>query len=239
MPLAEVIWARRPLGALLTGMRQRSGSRARNLWGSWPSLPRRAESGGETRRGGIKGPSCPPRTLRVPVKFFAVAPSPLACRSPAGGQRFALNSTGWTGAWPSSSRCWPGSDRLSASRQCCARPVRRRLRSGVRQPRDLGVARGGDPGGGWRSGDLKGITGFKPEHLLGGIGGAAIVVVSLVTVRSLGATGVAAALVGSQLVVAALLDKLGVLGLDKTPLTGARVLGIALLILGTVLVTSR
>jgi bacterial/archaeal transporter family-2 protein len=89
------------------------------------------------------------------------------------------------------------------------------------------------------TGDLKGITGFKPEHLLGGIGGAAIVVVSLVTVRSLGATGVAAALVGSQLVVAALLDKLGVLGLDKTPLTGARVLGIALLILGTVLVTSR
>jgi bacterial/archaeal transporter family-2 protein len=88
-------------------------------------------------------------------------------------------------------------------------------------------------------GDLKGITGFKAEHLLGGIGGAAIVVVSLVTVRTLGATGVAAALVAAQLIVSALLDRLGVLGLDRNPLTAPRVLGIALLIVGTILVTSR
>ena len=43
----------------------------------------------------------------------------------------------------------------------------------------------GDPG------ELRGITNFKPEYALGGIAGAAIVFVSIVTVRELGAGGVA------------------------------------------------
>jgi bacterial/archaeal transporter family-2 protein len=87
--------------------------------------------------------------------------------------------------------------------------------------------------------ELKGLSGFKPEHLLGGLGGAAIVLISLVTVRSLGATGVVAVLIAAQLIVSALLDRLAVLGLDKEYLTAPRVIGIALLILGTILVTSR
>lgn len=67
-------------------------------------------------------------------------------------------------------------------------------------------------------GELGGISGFKPEHLLGGISGAAIVAVSLITVRSLGAGGVTAALVAMQLIVSAILDRFGVLGLHRSPL---------------------
>jgi transporter family-2 protein len=86
---------------------------------------------------------------------------------------------------------------------------------------------------------LQGLSGFRPEHALGAIAGAAIVVVSLVTVRSLGALGVTAALVVMQLTVSAVIDRLGVLGLDETPLSPARLAGIVLLIAGTLLVTSH
>lgn len=86
---------------------------------------------------------------------------------------------------------------------------------------------------------LKGVTGMRPEHLLGAIAGAAIVVVSLITVRFLGAGGVAAALVAMQLIVSALLDRYGLLGLETTPLGWKGFVGITLLLVGTLLVTSR
>jgi transporter family-2 protein len=86
---------------------------------------------------------------------------------------------------------------------------------------------------------LRGIDRFRPEHLLGGVAGAAIVVVSLITVRSLGAGGVTAALVASQLIVSAVLDRFGVLGLDKSPLGWQGWIGAALLLAGTLLITTR
>jgi transporter family-2 protein len=76
-------------------------------------------------------------------------------------------------------------------------------------------------------------------YLTGGLMGAVLVSVSLVTVRTLGAGGVVAATVSSQLVVAAILDHLGVLGLERTGLTPARTVGFALLLAGTILVTAR
>jgi len=88
-------------------------------------------------------------------------------------------------------------------------------------------------------GSLRQLDEFEWRHALGGIAGAAIVVVSLITVRTLGASGVVAALVAMQLVVSALLDKAGVLGLREAPLDTSRVLGIGLLVLGTIMVTSR
>lgn len=91
----------------------------------------------------------------------------------------------------------------------------------------------GDPG------RLAGISGLRPEHALGGLGGAAVVAVSLVTVRSLGAGGVTAVLVAGQLTVATLLDRFGVLGLPHVPLDLTRLVGIALIVAGAVLVTSR
>ena len=86
--------------------------------------------------------------------------------------------------------------------------------------------------------DLGGIGGFRPQHALGGIAGAAIVAVSLVTVRKLGASGVVAATICTQLVVSVALDRAGVLGLAPHGLTPVRVLGIVLLVAGTAAVTS-
>jgi bacterial/archaeal transporter family-2 protein len=83
------------------------------------------------------------------------------------------------------------------------------------------------------------IPHVPPIYLTGGLMGAALVSVSLVTVRTLGASGVVAATVTSQLVVSALLDKFGVLGLEKVGLSANRLLGMALLLAGTALVTAR
>lgn len=80
---------------------------------------------------------------------------------------------------------------------------------------------------------------FQPVWLLGGIAGAAIVSVSLITVRPLGAGGVAVATVCTQVGVSALLDRLGVLGLEPVELSWGRVLGLVLVVLGTVLVVTR
>ena len=87
--------------------------------------------------------------------------------------------------------------------------------------------------------DLRGLSGFRLEYVLGGLGGAAIVLVSLIAVRSLGAGGVAAALVATQLTTSALLDRFGAFGLSHTALGASRVIGVCLLVAGTLLVTSR
>jgi bacterial/archaeal transporter family-2 protein len=76
-------------------------------------------------------------------------------------------------------------------------------------------------------------------YLTGGLLGAALVSVSLVTVRTLGAGGVVAATVTSQLIVSALLDRLGLFGLERVGLSAWRVFGMALLLAGTALVTTR
>src|SRR4051794_24139275 len=67
-------------------------------------------------------------------------------------------------------------------------------------------------------------------YLTGGLLGAVLVSVSLVTVRTLGAGGVVAATVTGQLVVSAILDRVGFLGLGRGGLTPARLLGFALLL---------
>jgi transporter family-2 protein len=74
-------------------------------------------------------------------------------------------------------------------------------------------------------------------EMSGGLLGAVLVTVSLVTVRTLGAGGVVAATVAGQLIVSALLDRAGVLGLDKVGLTPPRLAGMGLLVLGTLLIT--
>jgi len=91
----------------------------------------------------------------------------------------------------------------------------------------------GDPG------RLAGISGFRPVYALGGIAGAGIVAVSLVTVRTLGAGGVTAILVAGQLIVAVLLDRFGVLGLHHVQIGWTRGIGIALIIAGAFLVTGK
>jgi transporter family-2 protein len=73
-------------------------------------------------------------------------------------------------------------------------------------------------------------------YLLGGLLGAAYVFSALVLVAEIGAGGVAAATVTGQLSFSVLLDRFGVLGLEQTPLSWERLLGVALLLAGTYLV---
>jgi transporter family-2 protein len=70
----------------------------------------------------------------------------------------------------------------------------------------------------------------------GGIVGAAYVTTVLVAVRELGAGGVTAATITGQLAASVAIDWAGVLGLERTPPSAARVLGIVLLVVGTVLI---
>jgi transporter family-2 protein len=73
-------------------------------------------------------------------------------------------------------------------------------------------------------------------YLVGGLLGAVYVTTALITVRSIGAGGVAAATITGQLVVSVLIDRLGVLGLEPTPLSSSRIAGVVLLMAGTYLV---
>jgi transporter family-2 protein len=88
-------------------------------------------------------------------------------------------------------------------------------------------------------GMLQHLSSFRWEYLIGGVPGAAIVSVSLVAVRQLGAAGVTAALVTTQLIVALRLDRLGALGLERAPLTATRLGGLVLLVAGTALISTR
>lgn len=88
-------------------------------------------------------------------------------------------------------------------------------------------------------GRLEGLTEFRPVHLIGGIAGAAVVFGTIVTVRHLGAAGVTAALVCTQLTVSAVIDRVGALGVPSIELSAPRLIGIGLLVAGTFLVTAR
>src|SRR5436305_6840140 len=87
----------------------------------------------------------------------------------------------------------------------------------------------GDPG------RLSGLSHFRPEWLIGGVGGAAVVTVGLITVRPLGAGAVVALLVAAQLVISVLADQLGWFGTHHA-LTPGRVSGVVIVMLGTALI---
>ena len=73
-------------------------------------------------------------------------------------------------------------------------------------------------------------------YLIGGLLGAAYVTAALVTVKEIGAGGVAAATITGQLTASVALDRAGAFGLEQTPLTWERLLGVALLLAGTYLI---
>lgn len=73
------------------------------------------------------------------------------------------------------------------------------------------------------------------RYLWGGPIGVTTVVASLLLVGTIGATVLAAAVVSGQLLAGIALDRFGVLGLSRRPLTAPRVVGVALLLIGTVL----
>jgi transporter family-2 protein len=73
-------------------------------------------------------------------------------------------------------------------------------------------------------------------YLLGGVLGAAYVFTALVTVSTIGAGGVAAATITGQLTTSVVIDRLGILGLEETPITWDRIVGVGLLLVGTFLI---
>jgi bacterial/archaeal transporter family-2 protein len=73
-------------------------------------------------------------------------------------------------------------------------------------------------------------------YLLGGLLGAIYVANALVAVSTIGAGGVAAATIFGQLTASVVIDRLGILGLEQVPLSPERVIGVALLLAGTVLI---
>jgi transporter family-2 protein len=73
-------------------------------------------------------------------------------------------------------------------------------------------------------------------YLVGGLLGAIYVFNALVAVSAIGAGGVAAATIFGQLTASVAIDRLGLFGLDEVPLTPERILGVVLLLAGTVLV---
>jgi transporter family-2 protein len=89
-------------------------------------------------------------------------------------------------------------------------------------------------GGGF--GNLHKATDLPWYYLTGGVLGAAYVTTVLVTVRPLGAGGVVAATIAGQLTTAVVVDQVGILGVARHPITAARVVGVALLAIGTFLV---
>jgi bacterial/archaeal transporter family-2 protein len=86
-------------------------------------------------------------------------------------------------------------------------------------------------------GRLSGLSDFRPEQALGGIGGATVVSISLIAVRPLGAGAVVALLVAGQLIIAVVADRLGWFGLHHVDISAVRIVGLLLVIGGTALVT--
>ncbi|MDE3070446.1 MAG: DMT family transporter [Acidobacteriota bacterium] len=75
--------------------------------------------------------------------------------------------------------------------------------------------------------------------LTGGLLGAVYVAVSLITVRTLGATGLVAAVIAGQLAVSLAVDRFGLLGIARQPIGVSRLVGLVLLVAGVVLVVRR
>jgi transporter family-2 protein len=73
-------------------------------------------------------------------------------------------------------------------------------------------------------------------YLVGGLLGAIYVTNALIAVESIGAGGVAALTVAGQLIASVAIDRLGLFGLEQVALTPERVVGVALLLAGTILV---
>ena len=81
--------------------------------------------------------------------------------------------------------------------------------------------------------------GLRWYYLTGGVLGAAYVTTVLLSVRELGAGGVTAATIAGQLTMSVIIDRAGLLGLPERGLTAQRLLGIALLAAGTVLIVRQ
>lgn len=75
--------------------------------------------------------------------------------------------------------------------------------------------------------------------LTGGLLGAIYVAISLVAVRALGASGIAAVVITGQLAISVVVDRLGLFGLARQPIHVHRIVGLVLLAAGAALVVRK
>lgn len=87
-----------------------------------------------------------------------------------------------------------------------------------------------------KAGGLGSAFDVRWYYLLGGLLGAIYVANALVAVSAIGAGGVAAATITGQLAASVAIDRLGALGLEPVALTPDRIVGVALLLVGTLLI---
>lgn len=87
-----------------------------------------------------------------------------------------------------------------------------------------------------QAGGLASTFDVRWYYLVGGLLGAIYVANALIAVTAIGAGGVAAATITGQLVASVAIDRLGLFGLDQIALSPARVIGVVLLLGGTVLI---
>ncbi len=75
--------------------------------------------------------------------------------------------------------------------------------------------------------------------LIGGLLGAVYVFVALEAVRTLGASGLTVVVITGQLVVSVVIDRFGLLGIARQHIDAPRIIGLALVVVGLVLVVRR
>jgi len=75
--------------------------------------------------------------------------------------------------------------------------------------------------------------------LVGGLLGAVYVTVALVAVRTLGASGLTAVVITGQLAISVAIDRFGLFGIAKQHIDASRIVGLALLVVGVVLVVRK
>jgi transporter family-2 protein len=75
--------------------------------------------------------------------------------------------------------------------------------------------------------------------LIGGLLGAVYVTVALVAVRTLGASGLTAVVITGQLAISVVIDRFGLFGVARQSVGVHRLLGLALLVAGVVLVVRK
>ena len=93
----------------------------------------------------------------------------------------------------------------------------------------------------WRGGlgNLAHVSRAPWWALIGGLLGAVYVSVALVAVRTLGASGLTAVVITGQLAISVVIDRFGLLGVAKQHIGVTRVIGLALLVGGFLLVVRR
>lgn len=83
------------------------------------------------------------------------------------------------------------------------------------------------------------ISGAPWWALVGGLFGAVYVTVAILTVQTLGASGLTAVVIGGQLAMSVIIDRFGLLGLHRQAIGASRILGLLLLAVGVALVVRR